>query len=92
METTGTIKKVDIEVSGENENGRWTRRGIVVQPNGSNKCLYFEFGGEDWSKRLETLQEGQLVTILWDAESREYEGKWYTKLRGWGLQAFQKVS
>lgn len=91
METTGKVKKVDIAVSGENANGVWVRRGIAVQPVNSEKCLYFEFNGEDWSKRLGELEEGQMVTVRWDVESREFEGKWYTKLHGYGLQLYQKA-
>lgn len=90
METTGKVKKVDIEVSGENANGVWVRRGVVVQPVNSEKCLYFEYNGQDWSDRLGELEEGQMVTVRWDAESREYEDKWYTKLHGYGLQVYQK--
>ena len=90
METTGKVKKVDIEVSGENANGVWVRRGVVVQPVNSEKCLYFEYTGQDWSDRLDELEEGQMVTVRWDAESREYEDKWYTRLHGYGLQVYQK--
>lgn len=89
METTGKVKVVTPEVSGENVNGVWVRRGVVVQPANSEKCLHFEFNGEDWSKRLGDLKEGQMVTVRWDCESREFEGKWYTRLHGYGLQAYQ---
>lgn len=91
MDTTGKVKKVDIEASGENANGPWVRRGVAVQPVNSEKVLFFEFSGQDWSNRLGELKEGQMVTVRWDVESREFEGKWYTKLRGYGLQVYQQT-
>lgn len=91
METTGKVKAVTPEVSGENANGVWVRRGIVVLPTNSEKYLYFEFNGEDWSKRLSELKEGQMVTVRWDCESREFENKWYTRLHGYGLQVYQQA-
>lgn len=91
MDTTGKVKKVDIEVTGENTNGPWVRRGVVVQPVNSEKVLFFEFSGQDWSNRLGELKEGQMVTVRWDVESRGFKGKWYTKLRGYGLQVYQQT-
>ncbi|MDY5405539.1 MAG: DUF3127 domain-containing protein, partial [Sodaliphilus sp.] len=29
------------------------------------------------------LQEGQMVKLSFDIESREYNGRWYTSIRGW---------
>ena len=80
---------IDAEISGETKNGIWVRRGIAVQPTNSERCLFFEFNGEDWSKRLGELKEGQTVTVRWDCESREFNGNWYTRLHGYGLQVYQ---
>lgn len=91
METTGKVNVVTSEVVGENSNGVWVRRGIAVQPTNSEKRLYFEFNGEDLSKRLGELKEGQMVTVRWDCESHEYGGKWYTRLHGYGLQVYQQA-
>lgn len=91
METTGKVKVIAAEVSGQTDNGIWVRRGIAVQPTNSEKCLFFEFNGEDWSKRLGELKEGQMVTVRWDCESQEFKGKWYTRLHGYGLQVYQQA-
>lgn len=89
METTGKVKVITPEVSGEGANGVWVRRGVVLQPVNSEKSIHFEFNGEDWSKRLGELKEGRMVTVRWDAESREFEGKWFTRLHGYGLQEWR---
>ena len=43
--------------------------------------MHFDFFGDRATQY--DLQEGQMVKLSFDIESREYNGRWYTSIRGW---------
>lgn len=91
MENTGKIYKVLDPVSGESENGFWTRRGLVMQPGGTQKKVCVEFSGEDWSEKLGNLKEGDMVTVFFSPESNEHGGRWYTRLKGYAMSVYGRL-
>lgn len=91
MEITGTIYKVLDPVSGESDNGFWMRRGVVLQPVNTQKKVCIEFSGEDWSERLGNLKEGDMVKVNFAPESNEFEGKWYTRLKGYAMRVYGQL-
>ena len=92
MEIIGTIKKVLDPVSGENEKGFWTRRAVIIEPVNTQRNICVEYSGEEWSKKLGALDEGELLKVYFNVESNEFEGKWYTRLKGYGMQPFTRVA
>ena len=47
--------------------------------------VYFEVFGEDRIK-ANPCKIDDLVTVSFDIESREYNGRWYTSIRAWKVQ------
>jgi hypothetical protein len=47
--------------------------------------VHFEVFGEDRIK-ANPCQIDDLVTVSFDIESREFNGKWYTSIRAWKIQ------
>jgi hypothetical protein len=47
--------------------------------------VHFEVFGEDRIKQ-NPCDVDQLVTVSFDIESREFNGRWYTSIRAWRIQ------
>jgi len=87
MEVVGKIIQILPEQSGIGRNGNpWK-----VQPNVLEtldqypRKVHFEVFGEDRIKQ-NPCEIDQLVTVSFDIESREFNGRWYTSIRAWRIQ------
>jgi hypothetical protein len=85
MEYTGIFKETFGEQSGEGKNGQWQKISFVIETQGEYpKMIAFDV----WKEKVafvKTLKAGQGVTVHFDAESREYNGKYYTNLKAWKI-------
>lgn len=83
MEITGKVFKVTPVESGEGKKGAWKKQQIVLElENGKyTKKVALEI----WNELIDnnTFQEGDTVSLEYDIESREYQGKWYTGAKAW---------
>ncbi|MCC8070633.1 MAG: DUF3127 domain-containing protein, partial [Bacteroidales bacterium] len=60
----------------------WKKHEYVLETQETYpRKIHFDFFGE----RAEQypLAVGDAVTLSFDIESREYQGRWYTSIRGW---------
>lgn len=83
MEITGKIIVALPETGGVSRTGnQWKKREYVLetQENFPRK-VFFDFFGEKADQY--PLSVGQTVKLSFDIESREYNGRWYTSIRGW---------
>lgn len=72
-------KQVGVSKKGTN----WAKQEFVLETEGQYpKKICFFIMGEDKINNAQ-LQVGHTVEIEVDAESREYNGKWYTSLNAW---------
>lgn len=80
------IQKLDVQ-SGEGARGTWQRQDIVietVEQYPKKVCV------ELWNESIREVEKyalGDIVTISVNITSREYNGKWYTSVRAWRVQA-----
>ena len=85
MEIKGTIIAALPEVSGvsSRSGNPWKKREYVLENTEGNfpRKVAFTCFGENADKIQ--LQVGQAVTMYFDVESREYNGRWYTDIRCW---------
>jgi hypothetical protein len=70
--------------SGTGKNGEWKKQDIIVETEGQYPkkiCISI------WGDKIDdaVLQEGNLLDISFDIESREYNGKWYTNIKAWKI-------
>lgn len=84
MEVTGKIIAALPEVTGTSKAGnQWKKREYVLETINDQfpKKIHFDFFGEKADQY--PLSVGEVITLSFDIESREYNGRWYTSIRGW---------
>ena len=83
-EIKGKVHQVLQKANGINKkNEPWESQQLVIETTDQfpKKVMFEAFG--DKTKLIESLQVGSEVTVHFNAESSEYNGKWYTKLKLW---------
>jgi hypothetical protein len=87
MEITGKVIKILPVFVGQGRNGEWRKQEFILElETGSNfpkkLCLSV------WGDKIETLKiaEGENAKVFFDAESREYNGRWFTECRAWRVE------
>jgi hypothetical protein len=73
-------------VTGEGKNGQWRKQEFVIETGDQYpKKVLFSLMGAKIDQNPVVL--GQEVVVSFDAESREYNGKYYTNLNAWKVSA-----
>lgn len=73
--------------TGTGKNGEWKKQDIIVETEASQYpkkvCVSI------WGDKINTsqLQIGKTLVISFDVESREYNGRWYTDVKAWKIEA-----
>ena len=83
MEITGKIILAFPEVSGTSQAGKaWKKREYVLETlDNYPQKIFFDFFGERADQY--PLSVGQVIRLSFDISSREYNGRWFTSIRGW---------
>ncbi len=87
MEVVGKIIQVLPVQEGIGKNGNpWKVQPYVLETlDQYPRKVHFEVFGEDRIKQ-NPCDLDQLVTVSFDIESREFNGRWYTSIRAWRIQ------
>lgn len=87
MEVVGKIIQVLPAQEGVGRNGNpWKVQPYVLETvENYPRKVHFEVFGEDRIK-ANPCDIDQLVTVSFDIESREFNGRWYTSIRAWKIQ------
>ena len=87
MELTGKIIAVLDGKSGTSSKtgNPWMMQGYVIEVPGQypRRCVFTVFG-EDKIKQL-NIQNGEDLTIQFDIDAREYNGRWYNDIRAYNV-------
>lgn len=84
MEVQGKIIIALPEVTGiaKATGNPWKKREYVLETHDNfPKKIHFDFFGERADQY--PLQVGDEIILSFDIESRDYQGRWYTSIRGW---------
>lgn len=83
MEIVGKIiLKLPLQSGVSQAGNNWKKQEYVLETEDSYpKKVHFDFFG-DKSDQF-PLNVGDRVRLSFDIESREYNGRWYTSIRGW---------
>lgn len=83
MEIKGKIIVALPEMTGTSKAGNpWKKREYVLETQETYpKKVHFDFFGDRADQY--PLNVGDVITLSFDIESREYMGRWYTSIRGW---------
>ncbi len=87
MEISGKIiKKLDV-VTGNSARGEWKKQEFIIETEDKypkQVCI------SAWAEKVDELVRFNLndkVKLSVNAESREYNGRWYTDLRFWKIES-----
>jgi hypothetical protein len=86
MQLTAKLIQILPAETGMGRNGEWKKQSIVVETDGQypKKVCFTTWGDKINAAHLQT---GQLLTIDFDIESREFNGRWYTDVKAWKVEA-----
>jgi hypothetical protein len=82
----GVITKISEVQQGESKAGKsWKKMGFAMETLGEyNKTVYFTVFGEEKVNNFQKYNKvGQEVEVSFNAESREYNERFYTDLQAW---------
>jgi hypothetical protein len=72
--------------TGTGKNGTWKKQDIIVETDGQYpKKVCISVWGDKADESV--LQIGNQLKIDFDIESREYNGRWYTDVKAWKIEA-----
>lgn len=87
LQIVGKLVELLPEQSGEGRNGVWRKKSFVIETQDQYPkkiCLVI------WGDRISQLDgssPGDTLTVDFDLESREYNGRWYTDAKAWRVEA-----
>lgn len=92
MDFEGIVYKVLAPVSGTSARGEWKKQDIVFEiPSDMNRKVCVTFFG-DRAGDVASFKEGDTANVSVNVESREYNGRWYTDVRGWRVVKKQSAA
>lgn len=82
MQLTATLTQLLPLQTGQGKNGPWRKQDIILETDGQypkKVCISI------WGDKIDesVLKTGTRLTIDFDIESREYNGRWYTDVKAW---------
>lgn len=88
MELVGTITVVMPPQSGTSQRtgNTWMRQEYVMEIPGSYpKHMAFTIFGEDRIKQFNLHQGEQNITVQFDIDAHEYQGRWFNEIRAYNI-------
>lgn len=86
MEIKGKIVQILPLQGGQTKaGGEWKKQEYILETEGQYpKKVCFNL----WGDRIEqySVTEGEEVTVSFDLDSREFNGRWYTEVRAWKIE------
>ena len=82
MELAGKIISILPLQKGEGKNGPWKRQEYIIETTDKiPRKVCFSL----WGEKIDQFQinEGDETEVMFDLESREYNGRWYTDVKAW---------
>lgn len=90
MEIKGKVKSVLPVETGAGKNGKeWKRQDFIIEfmDGEFSKILALTTRSDNAFNIVSKLKAGQDVTVQFNIESREYNGKYYTNATAWKIEA-----
>ena len=85
MQLTAKLSQVLPMESGMGKNGEWKKQSFIVETEGQfPKKICFTSWGDKFNAAQ--WQPGLQLTVDFDIESREFNGRWYTDVKAWKIE------
>jgi hypothetical protein len=90
MDVQGRLVAVLPSITGQGQKGTWKKQEFIVETMEQYpKKICFEAWNDD-CRQLDDLQQGNVLKVNFNVESREFESKWYTQCKCWKIQVIGK--
>ncbi len=84
MEFTAKLFQVQPAQTGQGKNGTWKKQEVVFETDGQYpKKICVTVWGDKID--LTRYKPGTPLTVSFDIESREFNGRWYTDVKAWKI-------
>lgn len=85
LDISGKVVLVLPEQTGTGKNGQWMKQDFIIetQEQYPRKVCFSAWG--DKTAVVKSLKPGVMINVSFNAESREFNGKWYTDLKAWKI-------
>lgn len=84
MELKGKIIHILPLQTGEGKNGPWQKQDYVLETLDTYpKKVCFNLWGDKVNQFA--IKQDEMLTVHFDVESREFNGKWYTDVKAWRI-------
>ena len=82
----GKLYKILPVQTGTGKNGTWIKQDFIIETEDQypKKVLLSAWG--DKATDFDRYKLGDKLTVSFNAESREYNEKWYTELKAWKIE------
>lgn len=86
MELQGKVIAVLPERSGVSARGEWKAQSFVIETHEQypKKLVFDVFGAERLAQF--NIQSGEEITVSFDIDAHEYQGRWFNSVRAWNVQ------
>ena len=91
MQITAKLIQLQPLQTGESKNGTWSKQDIILETDGQYpKKICVSIWGDKIND--DQLKIGNVLTIFYELESREYNNKWYTDVKAWKIETVTSPS
>lgn len=87
MEISGRLVQTLPTQTGMGKNGEWKKNSFVIETSDKFPKKVCIVAWKDLVDQVNQIPVGSQVTVSFDVESREYNGKWYTDVKAWKIAA-----
>jgi Domain of unknown function (DUF3127) len=89
MDISGKIIQLLAAQTGSGKNGQWKKQEFILETGDTYpKKICIAVWGDKID--LASFKIGDALDVSFDVESREYNGKWYTDVKAWKVNAAKK--
>lgn len=86
MDFTAKLIQIMPPITGEGKNGQWKRQEYIFETESQYpRKICVSVWGDRGISDPNIMQVGNVLTVSFDLESREFNGRWYTDVRAWRI-------
>lgn len=92
MDLQGKVIAVLPERSGVSARGEWKTQDYVIETHDQypRKMVFNVFGADRIAQFA--IKAGEEITVSFDIDAHEYQGRWYNSIRAWNIQRIDSAA
>ena len=86
MNLEARLIKIENRQTGQGKNGEWQKQNFIFETEGQYpKKVCVTIWGTKMDETVKAMKIGNLYSVAYDLESREFNGNWFTDVRAWQI-------